>query len=82
MPARTRPRPSRGRSDGRRVRAGNGCGGGYFPPRAVDEITAVDGSNARFASRSKIAATSAILRWRFGPPLSLRVLARPAHRLK
>ena len=24
---------------------------------------------------------SAILRWRFGPPLSLRVLARPAHRL-
>jgi YspA, cpYpsA-related SLOG family len=63
------------------VRAGNGCGGGYFPPRAVDEMTAVDGSNARFASRSKIATTSAILRWRFGPPLSLRVLARPAHRL-
>jgi len=61
------------------VRAGNGSGGGYFPPRAVDEMTAVDGSNARFASRSKIAGLR-------HPPLALRpsallrVLARSARR--
>ena len=75
-----RPRPSRGRSDGKR------------PGPAMAEVRLFSAARRRKASHyiwgdgalciaKQNSRTSAILRWRFGPPLPLRVLARPARRL-
>ena len=54
---------------------------GYFPPRAAERrltLFVVDGALCIAKQNSR---ASAILRWRCGPPLPLRVLARPARRL-
>ena len=54
---------------------------GYFPP-AASIHKKVHGLRHRLCIAKQNSRTSAILRWRFGPPLPLRVLARPAHRLQ
>jgi len=50
-----------------------------WPPHATSRVGT---PTAGLCIAKQNSRTAAILRWRFGPPLSLRVLARPAHRLK
>jgi hypothetical protein len=54
---------------------------GYFPPAA--SIHNQDSSTkSPLCIAKQNSRPSAILRWRYGPALPLRVLARAAHRLK
>jgi hypothetical protein len=71
--------PSRGRSDGRRERTGNGCGAAIFRRRR-SSAQKIHGVNHRLCIAKQNSRTAAILRCRFGPPLRFRVLVRSARR--
>jgi len=54
---------------------------GYFPPRAAKGSSHYVWGDGALCIAKQNSRTSAILRWRCGPALPLRVLARPACRL-
>ena len=77
---RPRPRPSRGRSDGKRPGPAMAAVRLFSAARRRRKLTLYMGDGALCIAKQNSRA-SAILRWRFGPPLPLRVLARSARRL-